>query len=111
MKLLQEKLRFYKGQKMSELIENKNLSEELKQLISKTKEKVTISVNSSLTLMYWHIGKKIQEDILLNSRANYGNEIVNSLGTQLVLEFGNSFSKRNLFHIIKFFKVFDDEKI
>ena len=61
--------------------------------------------------MYWHIGKKIQEDILLNSRANYGNEIVNSLGTQLVLEFGNSFSKRNLFHMIKFFKVFDDEKI
>ena len=96
---------------MSELIENKNLSEELKLLILKTKEKVAISVNSSLTLMYWHIGQKIQEDILRNSRANYGNQIVNSLSTQLVCEFGNSFSKRNLFHMIKFYKVFSDEKI
>ena len=48
---------------MSELIENKNLVVELKSLIASTKEQVAISVNSSLTLLYWQIGKKIQEDI------------------------------------------------
>ena len=96
---------------MSELIENKNLVVELKSLIASTKEQVAISVNSSLTLMYWQIGFKINEDILKNSRADYGNEIVHSVSRQLVAEFGSSFSKRNLFHMIKFYKVFSDEKI
>lgn len=96
---------------MSEIIENKNLVVELKSLIASTKEQVAISVNSSLTLMYWQIGYKINEDILKNSRAEYGNEIVHSVSRQLVEEFGSSFSKRNLFHMIKFYKVFSDEKI
>ena len=96
---------------MNELIENKNLVVELKSLIASTKEQVAVSVNSSLTLMYWQIGYKINEDILKNSRADYGNEIVHSVSRQLVEEFGSSFSKRNLFHMIKFYKVFSDEKI
>lgn len=72
---------------MSELIENKNLVVELKSLIASTKEQVAISVNSSLTLMYWQIGYKINEDILKNSRADYGNQIVHAVSTQLVEEF------------------------
>ena len=72
---------------MSELIENKNLVVELKSLILSIKEQVAISVNSSLTLMYWQIGYKINEKILKNSRADYGNEIVYSVSRQLVEEF------------------------
>jgi len=96
---------------MGELLQNDNLVLELKDLIASTKEKVAVNVNSSLTLMYWQIGFKINQDILNNSRADYGNKVVNSVSTQLVKEFGNSFSKRNLFHMIKFYKVFNDEKI
>lgn len=96
---------------MSELIENKNLVVELKSLIASTKEQVAISVNSSLTLMYWQIGYKINEDILKNSRAEYGNEIVHAVSRQLVEEFGSGFSRANLFHMIKFSQVFDDFEI
>ena len=96
---------------MSELIENKNLVVELKSLIASTKEQVAISVNSSLTLMYWQIGFKINEDILKNSRADYGNEIVHAVSRQLVEEFGSGFSRANLFHMIKFSQVFDDFEI
>jgi len=96
---------------LSELIENKNLVVELKSLIASTKEQVAISVNSSLTLMYWQIGFKINEDILKNSRAEYGNEIVHSVSRQLVEEFGSGFSRANLFHMIKFSQVFDDFEI
>ena len=96
---------------MSELIENKNLVVELKSLIASTKEQVAISVNSSLTLMYWQIGYKINEDILKNSRADYGNQIVHSVSRQLVEEFGSGFSRANLFHMIKFSQVFDDFEI
>ncbi|MDN5090822.1 PDDEXK nuclease domain-containing protein [Aliarcobacter butzleri] len=96
---------------MKELIENKNLVVELKSLIASTKEQVAISVNSSLTLMYWQIGFKINEDILKNSRAEYGNEIVHAVSRQLVEEFGSGFSRANLFHMIKFSQVFDDFEI
>ncbi|PRN01557.1 PDDEXK nuclease domain-containing protein [Aliarcobacter cryaerophilus] len=96
---------------MSELIENKSLVVELKSLIASTKEQVAISVNSSLTLMYWQIGYKINEDILKNSRAEYGNEIVHAVSRQLVEEFGSGFSRANLFHMIKFSQVFDDFEI
>jgi predicted nuclease of restriction endonuclease-like (RecB) superfamily len=96
---------------LSELIENKNLVVELKSLIASTKEQVAISVNSSLTLMYWQIGYKINEDILKNSRAEYGNEIVHAVSRQLVEEFGSGFSRANLFHMIKFSQVFDDFEI
>ncbi|MCT7469297.1 PDDEXK nuclease domain-containing protein [Aliarcobacter cryaerophilus] len=96
---------------MSEIIENKNLVVELKSLIASTKEQVAISVNSSLTLMYWQIGYKINEDILKNSRAEYGNEIVHAVSRQLVEEFGSGFSRANLFHMIKFSQVFDNFEI
>jgi hypothetical protein len=69
---------------MKELIDNKILVEDLKTIILATKEQVTISVNSSLTLLYWNIGKKIEEDILKNSRANYGEQIVHSVSTQII---------------------------
>ncbi|QNM91224.1 DUF1016 domain-containing protein [Aliarcobacter cryaerophilus] len=100
-----------KESNVKELIENKNLVVELKSLIASTKEQVAISVNSSLTLMYWQIGFKINEDILKNSRAEYGNEIVHAVSRQLVEEFGSGFSRANLFHMIKFSQVFDDFEI
>ena len=54
---------------------------------------------------------KINEDILKNSRADYGNQIVHAVSRQLVEEFGSGFSRANLFHMIKFSQVFDDFEI
>jgi len=96
---------------MKKLTTNENLVEELKSLIASTKERVTVSVNSSLTLLYWNIGKKVDENILQNSRARYGEEIVHSVSAQLVQEFGRGYAKRNILNMIRFYKVFSDEKI
>ena len=61
---------------MEKFIENKSLLEDLKNLIEITKQNIAVSVNSTLTLMYWQIGFKINEEILKNSRAEYGKEIL-----------------------------------
>lgn len=95
---------------MKELMDNKNLVEELKQLILNTKEKVAISVNSSLTLLYWSIGRKIQEEIIKDNRAKYGEQIVHSVSTQLSQEFGSGYAKRNIQNMLRFYKIFNDEK-
>ncbi len=96
---------------MNELIENKNLVVELKSLIASTKEQVAISVNLSLTLMYWQIGYKINEDILKNSRAEYGKEILQTVSAKLTEEFGQGYSYSSLTRMMKFAQYFTFENI
>jgi predicted nuclease of restriction endonuclease-like (RecB) superfamily len=72
---------------------------------------VARQVNAALVLLYWRIGQRIRQDILKEKRAEYGEEIVPTLSAQLVPEFGEGFSKRNLFRMIRFFEVFSDEQI
>lgn len=52
-------------------------------LFEQIKNNVAVAVNSSLTMMYWEIGNKINQDILKNQRAEYGKEIVVALSRQL----------------------------
>ena len=55
-----------------EKIEYHNILTDLVSIIEKTKTQVAIQANSSLTLMFWNIGKRIQSDILEKDRAEYG---------------------------------------
>ncbi len=96
---------------MKELKPNINLFINIKELIEETKARVTVTVNSSLTLMYWHIGKQIDEEILKSERAEYGKEVVVTLSKQLTLEYGRGYSKRNLLNMVKFFKIFNNKAI
>ena len=64
-------------------ITNNILFEQIKNLIEQTKNNVAVAVNSSLTMMYWHIGKLINDEILQNKRAEYGKEIVATVSQQL----------------------------
>ena len=80
-------------------------------LIEQTKNDVAITVNSALTLLYWNIGREINEEILQNSRAEYGKEILQILSAQLSAEYGKGYSKRNLADMIRFAQIFNDIKI
>lgn len=51
---------------MNKLTTNQNLFEHIKNLIEQTKQNVAVAVNSSMTLMYWNIGKTINDEILQN---------------------------------------------
>ncbi|MGZ8547625.1 MAG: PDDEXK nuclease domain-containing protein [Sulfuricurvum sp.] len=92
-------------------ITNEPLFNDIKILIEETKAKAAIVINSALTLMYWHIGKKINDEILKDERAEYGKEIVNSLSRQLVERYGNGYSTKNIRHMMKFYEIFGDIEI
>ena len=77
------------------------LVEDLRSLITETRQDVARQVNSALVMLYWHVGKRIRQDILKEKRGEYGEEIVPTLSAQLVPEFGEGFSKRNLFRMIR----------
>ena len=67
--------------------------------------------NAALTMLHWQIGRRIRQDILREQRADYGDQIVTSLATQLTVEFGRGFGRRNLFNMIRFAEVFPDLEI
>lgn len=85
--------------------------QELRTMIDKAKEYVSTTVNSTLTLLYWHVGRRIQNEILKGERAEYGRSIVTSLSQQLVVEYGNGFNSKNLHRMMQFAEIFPEEKI
>jgi hypothetical protein len=52
-------------------------------------------MDSGLTTLYWHVARRIRQDVLREKRADYGGQIVASLARQLEREFGRGFSRRN----------------
>ena len=59
------------------------LIKDLRQYIEQAHQRVAQTVNSEITLMYWHIGERINRDVLGNQRAEYGKQIVSTPSTQL----------------------------
>lgn len=91
-----------------EIISNEDLFFEIKKLIEESRKSVAATVNAELTSMYWHIGKKINEDILKNKRAEYGKEVIASLSRRLTEEYGKGFSVKYLRKMMRFAEVFPD---
>jgi len=63
------------------------LVDDLRQIINQTRNRVAVNVNAELTLMYWHIGERINREVLGNERAEYGKQIVATVSQQLQEEF------------------------
>ena len=96
---------------MSNLNKLNGLFKDLSLIIEQGKKQVAIQVNSTLTLTYWEIGKRINIDVLQNQRAEYGKQIVATVAAQLVEKYGRSFSARNLRRMMQFADEFPDPKI
>lgn len=87
---------------------DKLLLQDLASIIENGKRKITAQVNSSLTLVYWQVGFKINTHILENQRAEYGKEIIPKVATQLATAHGKSFQERNLRRMMQFSSLFPD---
>ena len=93
------------------LILSGDLLDDLRKMIKRTRDYVAATVNSSLTLLYWHVGRRIQHEILQGERAEYGRSIIITLSQQLVAEYGNGFNSKNLHRMVQFSEIFPDEQI
>lgn len=88
-----------------------SLITDLRTLINEARNKVALIVNTEITLLYWHIGKRINEEVLGNQRAEYGKQIVSTVSTQLTKEYGRGFELRNLRRMMQFAQLFPDFQI
>ena len=87
------------------------LLEDLRRLIEETRQGVAATVNAALSLLYWRVGKRINEEILKGERAEYGQQILATLSQELVRDYGNGFGEKNMRRMIQFAEVFPDERI
>ena len=60
---------------------------DLRKIIDTARSHVAATANYELTAMYWHIGDRINRDVLNNERAEYGQQIVSHVATQLQQEY------------------------
>lgn len=60
---------------------------DLRKIIDTARSHVAATANYELTAMYWHIGDRINRDVLNNERAEYGQQIVSHVATQFQQEY------------------------
>ena len=86
---------------------NKSLIQEIKSIITQSRESAIRAVDHARVLMYWHIGKRIfEEEQQGKDRAEYGAYLIKSLSTELQPEFGSGFSVRQMELIRQFYRTF-----
>lgn len=95
----------------SQPIQHDPLLVDLKQLIDQSRQQLAVVVNSSISLLYWQVGKRINQDILQHKRAQYGKEVISTLSNLLSEQYGKGWSKRQLHHCLRFADIFPDYEI
>ncbi|MCK4664896.1 MAG: DUF1016 family protein [Bacteroidales bacterium] len=88
--------------------DSSELLHELTKLIDETKVKVVSQVNSSITLLFWHVGNRISTHILHKKRAEYGKQIVATVSRKLFERFGRNYEEKNLRRMIQFAEKYPD---
>ena len=92
--------------------EHQSLIKDLRQIIEQARGRVASTANYELTMMYWHIGERINREVLGNQRAEYGKQIVATVARQLQEEFGRKgFDEKSIRRMMQFATLFPDSQI
>ena len=90
---------------------HQQLLSDIQLLIIEAKQSAAIAVNATMSLLYWRIGKRLNDEILHNKRAEYGEELVIGISKKLTVEYGTGFSEKNLRRMCQFAEIYPDEEI
>lgn len=95
-----------------QIMPTQSLMQDLQQIIEQARGRVAASANYALTMMYWHIGERINREVLGNQRAEYGKQIVSQVASQLQAEYGGrGFEERTIRRMMKFAQIYPDWEI
>ena len=94
--------------KLSETIPSVDLTyQSIREILGKARSAVYRSINFTMVLAYWNIGKVIVDDEQHGKeRAEYGKALIKELSLRLTKEYGKGFDESNLRNIRKFYLTF-----
>lgn len=88
-------------------VELNTLAENITRLVSDAKTHLSQSINTTLVLTYWNIGKYIVEfEQEGNAKARYGTALLSSLAKLLRNKLGKGYSRPNLNNMRKFYLLY-----
>lgn len=87
------------------------LFHELSKIIEQSQQQIAYQANSTLTMLFWEIGRRINNDILRNRRAGYGKQILTSISVRLEANFGKNFNEKNVRRMLQFAEQYPDMQI
>lgn len=84
---------------------------DISQFIDNARLKVAREFNNTQIKLCWIIGNKINSEILNSQKAQYGEQIIDHLASELTLKYGRGFDSTKLFRMVKFAKLFANFEI
>ena len=90
------------------IVDESGLLSDLRSLIQSARQRVATVANSTTTLLFWYLGRRLLAENLQDERAEYGKQILASVSRELTVEFGQAFSLRSLYRAIQFHQCFPD---
>jgi len=99
------------GTQAPAIVDEAALLTDLRELIQSARQRIATVANSTTTLLYWHLGRRLLADSLQDERAPYGKRILATVSRELTLEFGQAFTLRSLYRAIQFYQGFADQEI
>ncbi len=92
---------------MNKLKNTATLTQDIKTLISTSRETAIRAVDTQRVILYWNIGRRIVEELQDGKdRADYGKQIIKTLSLDLEPVYGSGYSYRQLYLFVQFYKAF-----
>lgn len=85
---------------------------DIKNIINAGQREAYGAASKAMVMTYWHVGKRIvEQEQAGKEHAEYGKKLLAALSDELIQEYGNGYSERNLRYFRKFYQYFPDEEI
>ena len=82
------------------------LYKNVRSILAKARTAVYVAANTAMVEAYWNVGREIVEKQGGESRAKYGDGLINSLAERLTVEFGPGFTRSNLRNMRQIYLMF-----
>lgn len=89
-----------------ELIDIEVIYQDIREKILTAKRKMLKHIDTTMTEVYWYVGKITYELSENSTKANYGKGIIDALSSKLTNEFGSGFSPVSIRRMRKFYDLY-----
>jgi predicted nuclease of restriction endonuclease-like (RecB) superfamily len=96
---------------LAQIPDDDRLLHDIGGMIDSARQRVAVRVNAELTMLYWGIGNRINDEVLRGDRAEYGAQVVARLAEGLTSRYGPGFTRDNLARMSSLASTYPDTEI
>mgnify|MGYP005758102195 CR=1 FL=1 len=90
----------------SELINIENIYQDIRNKIVNARQKMLKHIDTTMTEVYWYVGKITYELSENSTKASYGKKVIEVLSSKLTIEFGGGFSPVSIRRMRQFYEAY-----